>query len=325
MKKSNPRFVISLDFELMWGVRDNRSIQNYGKNILGVRMSIPAMLSLFRKYKVKATWATVGLLLYGSKKELFNNIPPELPKYDNLNLNPYPYLNYIGDNEKDDPFHYGLSLAQKIVECDGMELASHTFSHYYCLESGQSIAQFKEDLKASKNALKSLTSSDPISLVFPRNQYNSKYLPACRDLGFKTFRGNELSWLYGASRKVTQLKRGARLADAYFPLSGDNSFEPQLENGMVNVAASRFLRPYNHSLGFMQSFHVSRIKASMKKAAVSGKSYHLWWHPHNFGLNLSENIIVLEDILKYFKFLESEYGMVSSTMGDFSVMQDDLE
>lgn len=30
-------FVISLDFELMWGVRDKRTIADYGRNILGVR------------------------------------------------------------------------------------------------------------------------------------------------------------------------------------------------------------------------------------------------------------------------------------------------
>jgi hypothetical protein len=30
-------FVISLDFELFWGVRDKRTISGYGPNILGVR------------------------------------------------------------------------------------------------------------------------------------------------------------------------------------------------------------------------------------------------------------------------------------------------
>jgi hypothetical protein len=57
-------FLISLDFELMWGVRDHRSIATYGKNILGVREAIPAMLAMFTKYRVKATWATVGMLLF---------------------------------------------------------------------------------------------------------------------------------------------------------------------------------------------------------------------------------------------------------------------
>lgn len=26
---------------------------------------------------------------------------------------------------------------------------------------------------------------------------------------------------------------------------------------------------------------------------------HIWWHPHNFGKNLSKNIEMLDEILKY--------------------------
>ena len=32
--------VISLDFELLWGVRDKRTIADYGPNILGVRKAV---------------------------------------------------------------------------------------------------------------------------------------------------------------------------------------------------------------------------------------------------------------------------------------------
>jgi len=34
-------FVVSLDFELMWGVRDIVTIRQYGKNIAGVHTVIP--------------------------------------------------------------------------------------------------------------------------------------------------------------------------------------------------------------------------------------------------------------------------------------------
>jgi hypothetical protein len=61
---NRPSLIISLDFELFWGVRDKRTIGNYGRNILGVREALPAMLALFRDYGIRATWATVGLLLF---------------------------------------------------------------------------------------------------------------------------------------------------------------------------------------------------------------------------------------------------------------------
>ena len=62
--------VISLDFELFWGVRDNRSIEDYKENLLGGRLAIPQILDLFDSYNIHATWATVGFLCFDQKTEL---------------------------------------------------------------------------------------------------------------------------------------------------------------------------------------------------------------------------------------------------------------
>ena len=50
--KDQSSFVISLDFELFWGVLKSRLIHNYGSNVLGVWDSIPAILNIFSKYDV---------------------------------------------------------------------------------------------------------------------------------------------------------------------------------------------------------------------------------------------------------------------------------
>lgn len=42
-----PVLVISLDFELFWGVVDSRTIENYGANIEGEWQAVPAMLGSF--------------------------------------------------------------------------------------------------------------------------------------------------------------------------------------------------------------------------------------------------------------------------------------
>jgi len=60
-------FVISLDFELMWGVRDLQTKETYGANVLGARLAIPAMLALFEEFGLHVTWATVGLLFFGAR------------------------------------------------------------------------------------------------------------------------------------------------------------------------------------------------------------------------------------------------------------------
>lgn len=297
-------------------MRDKCRIADYGRNILGVREAVPAMLDLFRRYHVRATWAAVGMLLFDSKKELRKYLPQRRPGYAVPNLSPYHALDEIGENEARDPYHFGLSLARQILDREGMELGSHTFSHYYCLERGQEAAQFRADLEASVAASERL-GVRPTSLIFPRNQYNPEYLGLCAELGFRTFRGNQRSWMYrGACEQEQQsrLRRAAQLADMYFDLSGDNGFTPRPEGGLVNLPASRFLRPFESGRRKLDGRKLGRIRNAMSGAAMLGKSFHLWWHPHNFGADLNENVAFLGEILKHFAGLRDRYGMESLTM-----------
>ena len=112
-----------------------KPIKTYGQNILGGRKSIPLMLALFKKYNIHATWAIVGMASFESKKELLNYLPDTKPNYKNKLLDPYRHISSVGTNERDDPYHFGYSLIQQIVDTDGMEIASHTFSHFYCLRN----------------------------------------------------------------------------------------------------------------------------------------------------------------------------------------------
>lgn len=317
-------FIISLDFELMWGVRDKKTVGSYGSNILGVREAIPAMLRLFTQYRVKASWATVGLLLARTKSELRESLPQMRPSYANPELSPYEggYLDKLGEDEKSDPYHYGYSLAARIVDTPGMELASHTFSHYYCLESGQTAEQFRSDLQASVAACEKL-GTRPTSIVFPRNQFNPEYLAICSEVGLRSYRGNESTWMYqAASGKETALKRLARLADHYASLSGANAFkvERDLITQMMDVPSSRFLRPYSRKLAALEPLRMKRINDAMTVAAKTGEHFHLWWHPHNFGANTMLNLKNLESILRHYARLRDQHGFQSHTMGEMAAL-----
>ena len=315
-----PGFVISLDFELMWGVRDKKTIGTYGDHILGERQAIPAMLGLFRRYGVKATWATVGMTLFDNRAELLRYLPDQLPTYDRPELNPFLALDEVGADERSDPYHFGLSLVRQILDCEGMELASHSFSHFYCMERGQTEAQFKADLAASI-AASSRLAARPISIVFPRNQFNADYLTACAAMGFKVFRGNEADWMYDSGKRHREpFKRGARLLDTYFNLTGDQGFlaRPYPGSSLVNCPSSRFLRPFSPSLAALDGLRVRRIQQAMESAARKGKCFHLWWHPHNFGVHLQENLAFLEVLLRHHAKLRERYGVVPMTMGEMS-------
>lgn len=312
--------VVSLDLELMWGMRDIATVADYGDNVLGVRKAIPAMLSEFDRSGIRATWAAVGMLFARSKDELLHFAPQNRPEYLDERLSSYAYIDEVGGTEKDDPYYLGGSLIDLISQCPGQEIGSHTFSHYYCREPGQTIEQFDADIDAAVRVAES-RGLKLASFVFPRNQWTADSLEVLRSRGFSAYRGNEKGWLYesGSAPGQPLRQRGARLLDSYFDISGRHTHSPpRPEVGLANVPASRFLRPYSDRLRLLDRFRLARITSAMEHAARHGLIYHLWWHPHNFGADLEKNIEFLKSVLSFFEVMESEHGMKSMCMGDFS-------
>src|SRR5262249_11797069 len=127
-------------------------------------------------------------------------------------------------------------------------------------------------------------------------------------------RGNPQSWMYEPGKSA--LKRMLRFADAYIGLSGDNSHRVDYAGRPINIPASRFLRPYSKRLRPLDGLRLRRIRRELEAAAERARVYHLWWHPHNFGVNLLENLSFLEAVLSYFDALRRNYGMESLTMAE---------
>ena len=316
---SNGHLVISLDFELSWGIFDAKSINSYKYNLLNVRHVIPRLIALSDIYNINISFATVGLLFAKTKEELLNAIPDIRPSYANSNYNPYKIIDSVGNFEDDDPYHYANSLIKMIANKGNHEIGSHTFSHYYCNEKGQDKSQFEEDLKANIKIAK-LNKVDIKSAVFPRNQINKDYLSICSKYGIMSYRGVEKHWIHQTNSKKEQrnpVHRILRLLDCYINISGHNTYALDAlnsENSIVNIPSSKFLRPYNKKFSFLEPLKVLRIKKAMTHAAKNNEVYHLWWHPHNFGKNMNKNFEVLERIFSHYKYLNQKYGFKSVTM-----------
>lgn len=88
-KADSGKFVISLDFELFWGMHDIYAVEDYEKNIYGAHIAVPEILKLFNEYNIEATWAIVGMMNFETKKELKKSIPNVLPNYEKKQLSPY--------------------------------------------------------------------------------------------------------------------------------------------------------------------------------------------------------------------------------------------
>ena len=72
----NSNFIISLDFELIWGMHEGDIVNNsYNGNIKGGRKAIPDLLKLFEKHGIHATWAVVGLMFAENVEEARKYFP----------------------------------------------------------------------------------------------------------------------------------------------------------------------------------------------------------------------------------------------------------
>ncbi len=315
---NNGALVISLDFELLWGVFDKVDWRKKKEYFLKTRKVIPEILQLFEKYEITCTWATVGMLFNENWEEWNENFPDVLPEYEDKKLSAYSFGKSIQSKETEE-LCFAPDLIQNIKETSGQEIGTHTYSHYYCLEPGQGIEGFNADLTMAGRIAQKF-GIDLKSLVFPRNQYNSKYLEICRQNGLSAVRTNPENWYWKDTQKDTLLQKVFRTGDAYLGIN-DKSYSdvPEIHRGIRGQKASRLLRP-NSGKTFQDKRRLQRIISEMEAAAKENQFYHLWWHPHNFGTYPEQSMQELEAILKNYQDLDKKYGFNSLNMQKLNAM-----
>lgn len=311
--------IISLDFELIWGILDHADPMKYKNNIEGAWDVIPRMLRLFEKHQIHATWGIVGLLANKSIADCRRNMPEILPKYADENLSTYSHFKKL--ERVSVKYLCAPELIRLIADTKYQEIGSHTYSHYYCAEKGQSKEEFKCDLRKAKEAL-NFNCENVRSLILPRNQLNEKYKDVMRAEGFVNYRGNEKMWIYQPcelKKYNSVIRRLLRLMDHYISISGHNCYnysEISDGQGLNNIRSSRFFRPYSRQLAFLEPIRMHRIKRQMRHAARYHQVFHIWWHPHNFGTNVEKNFRNLIKLIRYYELLNKRYGMRSLNMGE---------
>ena len=309
--------VVSLDFEKQWGVRDRPIDGPYRANILGVPGSVRGSLDLFRAFDVAATWAIVGFLFARTREEREHYSPAIRPKYANPLLDPY--RDVTGADEETDPAHYAASLIREIAATPRQEIGTHTFSHFFCLESGEDMTEaFRADIASAREIMRATIGTEPRSIVFPGNQHNPLFDAVLREAGITCYRGNPRAWMWrprGRDASAALGARAARFLDAYLPLAGmhtvswDSIVHP---DGMRDVASSFFMRPYSGGV------RMRRIIDALVHAARRDQVLHVWWHPHNFGVDTEVHLRALRTLLDAFARCRDQFGMESLTMSEIA-------
>jgi len=311
-------FTISLDFELMWGVFDKRSVAEYGHNIEGTRDAISKMLGLFAEFDVGVTWATVGLLLCRDRHEMIERMKssglhkarPDVVSY---------IQNHVGADLHLDPYHFGADIVKQILATKRQELASHSFSHYGVQEPYASIDGFKTDIQSMKQLFSDL--GQPLySHIFARNQLSKEYVQVISESGFKAYRGNPLEALYSnqSPGEIDGITRIKRLLDSYLPMTNISVSGLTRSSGVLNIVASRFLRPWSSYSAIFQPLQLARIRSEMTYAAMNSGFYHLWWHPHNFGVDIDCQVKALKELLMHYAYLNKKYAWKNRNMAELA-------
>ena len=313
-------FLISLDFELHWGCFENMSLdesrQLYFQNTI---KAIPEMLKIFSAAGVHVTWAVVGMLYRPDKVTWENNKPGLLPTFINPRVSAYEWIAQHGFFSDKDPFHFAPELVDLIGSTSNQEIATHTYAHYFCLEKGQTPAQFRADIEmACKVALEHGTTIR--SLVFPRNQFNREYLSICADAGITSIRSSPDVWYWAPATGSTFMKKLFRAGDAYLkfqPIKMVYLKDIDTDHGLpLSLPATRLYRPWKPGQPIQNKLKMRRILNEMTIAAKKKAYCHLWWHPHNFGDNPRECLNELEQIVSHYQSLNKKYAFQSLTMNE---------
>lgn len=284
---SLPRVVISLDFELRWGMHDplGSRLDSDRRRLENVRQAVPALLKLFSTRRLRVTWAAVGALACSDWSE-YSARAPRPPKYHRPSVAVDPY---DADLDPDGHLHFAADLLRAVHATPGQELGTHTFSHILMREPGVTADDVTADLHAASCLWQERFGTPPVSLAFPRNQV--AFLGEVRSCGIRMWRGTEPGWYHDRNESSTNrpAPRALRLLDAVNPLVRHAT---PTEGDMTR--ASLFLRT-NLPAG-LWALHCARIRHELG-ALRHRQVFHLWWHPDNLGVDTRTRLARVERVV----------------------------
>lgn len=270
----NAVITITADFELAWGPRYSKPLNNTLDKTLNLarreRINIPKILQLCEEYNVPITWATVGHLFLRECKRITGKVHQEIPKVKNYNG---PYWNFKGNdwfeydpcsNYLDSPEWYAPDLIEMILSSKVKhEIGCHTFSHIDCRDEVCPPELFEAEINECKKAAEKLGLLLK-SFVHPGHTIGN--LDKLSELGFTSFQsdpGNVLGYPVKHKNGLWELKRTYEF----------------------------FWRE-----GWSVKYHIYRYKTIIDRAIRSNTVCNFWFHPSFDGQFVEK---VFPEILAY--------------------------
>jgi peptidoglycan/xylan/chitin deacetylase (PgdA/CDA1 family) len=308
---------VSLDLELLWGLRDHIGPGHpYMRWLEGTRPAITRLLALFAEFQVSACWAAVGHLFYSRYDGENGKKHPDMPRptggagtgdwYDQLPLGDY----------RTAPLWYGSDIIDEIKACPvAQEIGCHTFSHVDATDPGVGRELFRAELRKCL-ALAEAKQIRLRSLVFPRNRV--AYQDVLRDCGFVAYRARNSEWYWRMPAKPLVL--AGRVGSEWLGLPPPVG-HARIVEGVAEIPHSMFFAPF-WAVGkyIPERCRVVQAVRGMNKAVRHGGIFHLYSHPHNFGHHTDKMLNALRRILEHAARLRDRGELQILPMGEIGAM-----
>lgn len=258
---------ISIDLELAWGVWDHLGDDDIRLADEAERPICDALISLFDRHEVPATWAIVGAL-----------------------------LDEQGVRSKPGPAR--AWFAPDIVEAISAarsphEIGSHSGRHIYF--DAASEAEAREDIDYARSIHRQHALPFK-SFVYPRNSVGQAAVLA--DAGVKVFRGPDRGIAAAAAKITPVLGRAVNLLEKAVPVAPLTAV-PQRAAGMIDVPGSMLLMGRNGiRRHILPAVTRAKLSAGLARAQRRGETFHFWFHPSNFYYRREEQLATLNWFLE---------------------------
>jgi hypothetical protein len=246
-----------------------------------------ALIELFDRYQVPATWAVVAALLdEGSAKS----------------------------RPGGKACWYAPDIIERLVHAKvAHEIGSHGGKHVSFHNIPAAKAQEDLDFARAVHRTNGLSYS---SFVFPRNEV--AHLNLLVQAGLRTFRGPDIGWFRRARYAGRIAGRAANFVDKFLPIP-PSPVAARKCGGLVDVPGSMLLLGRNGARRFILPM-VSRTKLRMglARARRSGGIFHFWFHPSNFYYRRDEQLSTLAWFLDHAASEASRERIEIRTMGSYA-------
>ncbi len=262
------KLTISIDLELAWGVWDHLTATDLRLAETAERPICAALIELFDRHQVPATWAVVAALLDEASAA----------------ARPGPKACWFA------PDIIERLLNNKV----GHEIGSHSGRHIYFDTASADDA--RADLEFAK-AVHRAHGLGFDSFVFPRGAVG--HLNAVAGVGLKVFNATEVGWVESARRLSRRAGQIANLLDKLLPIRPQSS-GVERRGELIHIPKSMLLMGRNGPRRFVTPVVTrAKLRAGLQRAQETGGIFHLWFHPSHFYCRRDEQLATLGWFLEH--------------------------